>query len=134
MIIVRNKFIPFEGYETINLFGILFTRGDIDATEYNHEAIHMEQIIECMILAALIILAICLIFKLSLLWMLLSIPMYYIQYGLEYICIRLFHDKQKDAYHDVSFEEEAYANDFDLDYLKHRVPFAWIKYIKIKSN
>ena len=66
--------------------------------------------------------------------MLLSIPMYYIQYGLEYICIRLFHDKQIQAYHDVSFEEEAYLNHFDLDYLKHRVPFAWIKYIKIKSS
>ena len=134
MIVIKNRFIPFEGYETINLFGILFTRGDIDYVEYNHEAIHTEQIIECMMLAAFIILAICLIFKLSLLWLLLAIPMYYIQYGLEYLCIRLFHKKQKDAYHDVSFEEEAYANDFDLDYIKHRVPFNWIKYIKLKSN
>ena len=34
MIVIKNKFIPFRGYETINLFGILFTRGDIDYVEY----------------------------------------------------------------------------------------------------
>lgn len=134
MIVVKNKFIPFEGYETINLFGILFTRGDIDNIEYNHESIHTEQIIECMVLAACIILVVCLIFKLSLFWLLLSIPMYYIQYGIEYVCIRAFHKKQNDAYHDVSFEEEAYANESDLDYIYNRVPFVWINYIKYKSN
>ena len=134
MIVIKNKFIPFKGYEIINLFGILFTKGDIDEIEYNHEAIHTRQILECMILSAFIILMICLIFKLPLLWMLLAIPMYYIQYGLEYICIRIFHKKQQDAYHDVSFEEEAYNNEFDLEYIHYRIPFSWIKYIKFKSN
>lgn len=135
MIVIKNKFIPFKGYETINLFGILFTRDDfIDPIEYNHESIHSAQMLECMILSAVIITAICIMFNIFWWWLLLSIFMYYIQYGLEYIIIRLFHHKQTDAYHDVSFEEEAYNNDNNLNYLKHRKAFAWIKYIKLKSN
>ena len=59
MIVIKNKFIPFKGYDTINLFGILFTRDDfIDPTEYNHESIHSAQMLECMILSAVIITAI----------------------------------------------------------------------------
>lgn len=134
MIVIKNKFIPFKGYETINLFGILFTRGDVDDIEYNHESIHTVQFIECMILSMVIITILSAIFNFSLLWVLLSIPMYYIQYGLEYIIIRCFHKKQGDAYHDVSFEEEAYANEQNLNYNNTRTPFAWIKYIKLKSN
>lgn len=135
MIVIKNKFIPFKGYETINLFGILFTRDDfIDPTEYNHESIHSVQILECMILSAVIITAICIMFNISWWWLLLSIFMYYIQYGLEYVIIRFFHTKQNEAYHDVSFEEEAYKYEYDLNYIKHRIPFSWIKYIKIKSS
>ena len=134
MIVIKNKFIPFKGYETINLFGILFTRGDIDYIEYNHERIHSIQILECMLLAANIIAIICVITKISFWWSLLAIPMYYIQYGIEYCIIRVFHKKQSDAYHDVSFEEEAYANENDLSYFRHRKSFAWFKYVKLKSK
>ena len=59
MIVIKNKFIPFEGYETINLFGILFTRGYVDKFEYNHENIHTQQLIECFIAGAAFIFAIC---------------------------------------------------------------------------
>ena len=72
MIVIKNKFIPFEGYETINLFGILFTRGDIDYIEYNHEGIHTVQLFECMLLSAIIILLLSMIFKFSLLWVFLN--------------------------------------------------------------
>ena len=59
---------------------------------------------------------------------------FYLWYCTEYCLIRLFHKKQSGAYHDVSFEEEAYANDNNLDYLKTRKHYSWVKYIKIKSN
>lgn len=135
MIVIKNKFIPFKGYETINLFGILFTKDDsIDPIEYNHESIHSVQMLECGVLAAFVIGIVCLLFNFSFIWMLLAIPMYYIQYGLEYIVIRLFYKKQGDAYHDVSFEEEAYNNENDLRYISNRIPFAWINYVKLKSN
>lgn len=134
MIVIKNKFIPFKGYETINLFGILFTRGEIDDYEYNHEAIHTEQWIECTMLSAVIIFFLNVWFDLSNWLVLLSLVMYYILYGIEYLAIRLFHKKQNDAYHDVSFEEEAYNNAGNLTYIKNRYPFAWIKYVKLKSN
>lgn len=135
MIVIKNKFIPFKGYETINLFGILFTRDDyIDPIEYNHENIHSVQWVECTVLAICVIIILCIFCNLSF-WCILFAPLiYYIQYCMEYIIIRYFHKKQKDAYHDVSFEEEAYANEQNLNYNNTRVPFAWIKYIKLKSN
>ena len=134
MIVIKNKFIPFKGYETINLFGILFTRGDVDEIEYNHEDIHTQQLIECFIAGVAVIFTICAIFGLSLSLMLITPATFYILYCLEYVAIRLFHKKQSDAYHDVSFEEEAHNNEKDLDYTRTRAPFAWIKFIKIKSN
>ena len=134
MIVIKNKFIPFKGYEIINLFGILFTRGEIDDYEYNHEAIHTEQILECTVLGLVIICFICFILNQSLLWLLISPFTFYILYGLEYLAIRLFHKKQNDTYHDVSFEEEAYINQNNLNYIKYRFPCTWIKYVKIKSN
>ena len=135
MIVIKNKFIPFKGYETINLFGILFTHDDyIDPIEYNHEDIHSTQWIECTILAVCIIMFLCIFFNISF-WLFTVAPvMYYIQYCLEYIIIRCFHKKQGDAYHDVSFEEEAYNNEHNMNYVKTRSPFAWIKYVKLKSN
>jgi hypothetical protein len=42
MKIIRNNIIPFKGYKAMNLFGILFVRGDTKLTDIdiNHEAIH----------------------------------------------------------------------------------------------
>lgn len=134
MIVIKNKIIPFGGYSTINLFGILFTKKDtIKTVDYNHESIHSAQIFECMILSAIFITFLILVCNISWWWVLLSIPMYYIQYGLEYVLIRVFHNKQNDAYHDVSFEEEAYTYENDSNYLYHRKCFAWVKYLKLKS-
>lgn len=134
MIVIKNKFIPFKGYETINLFGLLFTRGDVDYTEYNHEAIHSEQMLECGILGAVVIILLCIIFNLSF-WLLLISPCtFYILYSIEYLVVRGFHKKQNDGYHDISFEEEAYNHEHDFSYIARRIPFNWVKYIKIKSN
>lgn len=134
MIVIKNKLIPFGDYDSINLFGILFTKTNMDKIDINHESIHTEQIIDCIVIGIIIVSILKLIFGISGLWVLLSPITFYILYGLEYICIRLFHKKQNDAYHDVSFEEEAYNNQEDLDYTKYREMFTWIKYIKLKSN
>ena len=37
MKIIKNKYIPFGHYETINIFGILFTKGELNKYEINHE-------------------------------------------------------------------------------------------------
>jgi hypothetical protein len=134
MICIKNNLIPFKGYKAINLFGIVFTREDLTDKEKNHESIHSLQIVESAILGFYLFSSIVLIFNLSSWWILLSLASFYIFYGLEYVIIRLFHKKQNDAYHDVSFEEEAYVNDDNLEYKKERIPFNWIQYIMPKTN
>lgn len=114
MLVIKNKIIPFGNYKIFNFCGlILFVKADeITKKEYNHERIHSYQILEMFIVG------------------------FYLWYALEYLLIRLFHRKQTDAYHDVSFEEEAYNNDENLGYLTERRLFSyrWRKYIRIKSN
>jgi hypothetical protein len=134
MICIKNNLIPFKGYKAINLFGVVFTREDLTDKEKNHERIHSLQIVESAILGFYLFSSIVLIFNLSSWWILLSLASFYIFYGLEYVIIRLFHKKQNDAYHDVSFEEEAYVNDDNLEYKKERIPFNWIQYIMPKTN
>lgn len=110
MIIVKNKIIPFGSYTTINLFGILFTKSDyLSPITINHERIHTKQMLELLIIG------------------------YYLWYIIEYIIVRFCHKKQNDAYHDISFEEEAYNNDNNLHYLDNRKHFAWWKYVRLRS-
>lgn len=137
MLVIKNKFIPFGNYILMNVYGILlFSKIDnIHPAELNHEKIHSRQILECAIVASLILLILIPIFNISCWWFIASLSSFYIWYGLEYLIIRIFGDKdtQSDRYHEVSLEEEAHNNDTNLDYLKNRKPFSWIKYIKINT-
>lgn len=137
MIVIKNKYIPFGNYVLMNVFGIiLFSKEDyLNPINLNHEKIHSRQILECAIVASLIVLALVLIFNISCWWFIASLSSFYIWYGLEYLIIRIFGNKdtQSDRYHEVSFEEEAHNNDTNLNYLKTRKPFNWIKYIKINT-
>lgn len=134
MICIKNSLIPFKGYKAINIFGFVFTRSELSEQEKNHECIHTKQMIECSILSFYLIGILSIICNFSTWWLLFSALTFYILYGLEYIIIRLFHKKQNDAYHDVSFEEEAFVNDSNLEYNNVRVPFNWVKYLVVKSN
>lgn len=134
MIVIKNKIIPFGKYVCINLFGILFTKKDLLEEDINHENIHTVQLLELIPIGIIIISFVDLFVDMSLWWYLLSICTFYIFYCIEYLFIRLFHKRQNDAYHDVSFEEEAHINDKNLTYLKTRKRYSSFKYIKIKSN
>ena len=110
MKVIYNTWFPFGNYSRINLFGILYTKQkELSRTTLNHEKIHLKQMQE-------------------MLWV-----FYYLWYGIEYVIVRLFHSKQNNAYHDISFEEESHNNDENVEYLKTRKHYAWIKYVKIKS-
>lgn len=104
---IRNKILPFPGYRAINLFGVLFVRGEvkIGSKTITHESIHTAQMKE-----------------------MLYIP-FYIWYVIEWL-IRLaccFNPHQ--AYRNISFEKEAYQHDNDIEYLKDRKHFNWLKLI-----
>lgn len=135
MKIIKNKFIPFGCYKTINLLGLVFTKSDLSDEDKNHEGIHSVQMLECAIVLAILMLIIILLFNISAWWILISPLAFYAWYGIEYLLIRVLNlkDKQNDCYHDVSFEEEAYNNDDNLEYLETRKWFSWLGYIKIGS-
>ena len=105
MKVIRNKIIPFSGYKAINLFGVLFVRGDakVDEKTIRHESIHTAQMQEMLYI------------------------FFYLWYVVEWV-VRLF--MKGNAYRRISFEREAYENEGDLDYLSDRTWFAWIEYLK----
>ena len=109
MKIIYNNLIPFKGFVAINLFGVLFVRNEyrnnISDRTINHESIHTAQIKE------------------------MGYIFFYIWYLVEWL-IRLFINSN--AYRNISFEREAYINETNLDYLKTRKRFSWLKYIKQK--
>lgn len=111
MKIIYNKWFPFNGYSTINLFGIIITKEKkpINRITLNHELIHTAQMKEMLYI------------------------FFYLWYGVEYIIVRFFHKKQVDAYRDVSFEEEAVKNEDNLDYLTNRKHYSWFKFTKINK-
>ncbi|MDR2449791.1 MAG: hypothetical protein LBD52_07520 [Prevotellaceae bacterium] len=105
MKIVENRFIPFKGYSAIMLFGFLFTRdaGKVTARTVRHESIHARQMWELLVVG------------------------FYLWYLIEWV-VRLF--LRSNAYRNISFEREAYANQDDLLYLDTRRPFYFLKYMK----
>ena len=104
MKIIQNSLIPIGKFLAINILGIVFTknRGAISRITLNHEAIHTAQMRE-----------------------LLYIP-FYLLYIFEWVYRLIF--CRGNAYRNISFEREAYANQSDLGYLKHRKMFSmWRK-------
>lgn len=99
-----NKFIPFLGFRAVNLFGVLFVRGDkeLSASTLNHEAIHFAQ------------------------WK----ELWYIGFILWYLIEWIIRIPMGNAYRNISFEREAYANESNLSYLQTRKRFAFKNYIR----
>ncbi len=113
MKIIYNNLIPFKGFIAINLFGIIFVRNEYknyinydnkyDNRNYiiNHESIHTKQIKE------------------------LGYIFFYIWYFIEWILRLPFGN----AYCNISFEREAYANEKNGRYLQTRKHYSFLKYI-----
>jgi hypothetical protein len=111
--IIVNTFIPFNGFAAMNLFGLIFVRREwfenplLKQATFDkmirHESIHTKQIIET------------------------GIIFFYIWYLLEWI-VRLF--MKGNAYKSIVFEQEAYANELSIDYLKTRKFWNFLKYYK----
>ena len=103
MKIIRNSIFPFPGFKAINLFGFLFVRSKakISDIDINHEAIHTAQMKELLYI------------------------FFYIWYGIEWLG-RWIVDTDN-AYKKLLFEREAYNNQDNLDYLKTRKHYAWLR-------
>jgi len=88
----------------IALFPFVIIRPNIDQYVILHESIHIEQYTELYIVGFLFIYVYDLIYG-------------YLKYG----------DRKK-AYEKIRFEQEAFMNHNNNDYLKERSKFAWMKY------
>ena len=106
MKIIRNNIIPFKGFAAVNLFGVLFIRGDtvITSRMVNHEEIHTAQMKEMLYV------------------------FFYLWYVIEWL-VKLF-IYGNNAYRAISFEREAYSNEGNALYLSRRKRYAWAGYLK----
>ena len=120
---IKNNIIPFGGCKCINIFGILFTKSDLDEVDENHEGIHSQQILLCILIFAVILAILAITLHFNLLWILAAIPSFYIWYVVEWL-IRLCINS-KTAYKKIAFEQEAYDNEENLSY---KSKFGWFKY------
>ncbi|MFI3306924.1 MAG: hypothetical protein R3Y68_10530 [Rikenellaceae bacterium] len=106
MKIVRTKHFPFGKFTAINICGVYFVKGDgaISDRTLRHEAIHTAQMKEMLYIG------------------------FYIWYFVEWLW-EVCAPPYDEAYHDISFEEEAYDHEDDPDYLTNRMRYAWVRYI-----
>lgn len=106
MKIKTSSILPPKGFIAINLFGVVFVRPGtiLPSRIINHEAIHAAQMKEMLYI------------------------FFYLWYGVEWL-IRWVGCgfKSKKAYRNISFECEAYNNEADLEYLKNRRLFSWLR-------
>lgn len=103
MKVIYNKWIPVKGFRAMNLFGVIFARKEfkeLSQRTLNHEAIHTAQMKELLYIG------------------------FYFWYVIEWF-IRLFVYGRKEAYRNISFEQEAYGHQHDYDYVKKRKYYAW---------
>ena len=114
MIKVFCKHFPAKGYIALTQAPFIFIRKELEAfynaRVNNHEHIHVWQQIE------------------------LGGPILFdILYGLFYIILLCLYRNHQEAYRNNPFEQEAYDNDSNLEYLRTRRPYAWINYVFRRS-
>ncbi len=106
MIIVKNNIIPFKGYKAMTVWPFIFVRKghEMDDDDLRHEEIHGRQQLEMLLVL---------------------FPLWYYTEWL----VRLVQYGKSEAYDNISFEREAYANEKDKDYMSKRKLWAWTAYL-----
>ena len=108
MIKLYNNILPIKGFKAMNLFGILLIRKGKVMTDNNirHEQIHTRQMCEMLFLP------------------------FYLWYVIEWLVRLIIYRDPKIAYKCISFEQEAYKYEGDINYLSQRKLFTWVKYLR----
>lgn len=113
MKIVINKIIPFKGFKCMALWPFIFLRKEkvarFTTTDATHEKIHGRQQLE-MLLA-----------------------LFFVWYAVEWLIRLVLYWDSKEAYRNISFEQEAYEFEGDVEYIKKRTLFYWLKYLFKKT-
>jgi len=88
----------------ITIFPFIVSKEPMDEQTLNHETIHIRQQLELLIIG------------------------FYLLYAAYYLIgLAKYKDKQR-AYFMIPFEQEAYTNDQNLDYLKTRKSYSWRRF------
>lgn len=105
--IIYNDIIPFKGFTALLLGKWLFVRNEerIGNVTLNHEGIHFEQQKEMLFV------------------------FFYLWYVVEWLIRLALTFNNKKAYNGVSFEREAYAHEYDKNYLNERKRYTWMKFV-----
>ena len=127
---IVNSIIPFEGYVAMTFWPVVFVRRDeeekFDKVAENHENIHKAQQKEMLAIGMLI--AGLLLMITGSWWSLLLLPVYFWWYVIEWLLRSMF--GTGNAYRNIAFEREAYANEKDFTYIGRRKWLAWVEYMK----
>lgn len=93
-----------------------------------HERIHRQQqeeiLVTCLPVIAWMALTVSPWF-----WLLVPVNPFYLIYLVEYLVHLARHRNHSIAYYQISFEKEAYDNQYDETYLKYRRNFTWLNYM-----
>ena len=133
MKVIYNNIIPFDGYLAMTVFPFIFARGELNEVDINHESIHGRQQVEVTLASFIIILAMVIAFGWSAWLLLISLATFYTWYGIEYFIRYILYSNHKEAYRNISFEQEAFLHESDFTYLKGRKLFSWFKFITQKT-
>ena len=109
MIVIASKYLVPKGYTAITILPFIFVRNKLlaqNAVLLNHEHIHLRQQLELLILP------------------------FYIWYITEYFIRLIMYKSKWQAYRNISFEREAYANDSNPHYIRRRSFWNFIKYLR----
>ena len=138
VITIKNDIIPFDGYMAITIWPFIFVKrkawGRFNEKEKRHELIHCHQQIETHVVS-LMLLVLLASFGLFSWWWVLTFPLvYFAFYGLEYLVrLVIYGFNGREAYRNISFEQEAYLNESDMTYLINRKLFASWRYLFRKT-
>lgn len=108
MFVIVNKYLLVKRFDGVVMWPfIVLKRKELknNAVFMNHERIHLKQQMEMLVL------------------------LFYLWYFIEYFIRMLRAENSFEAYKNISFEREAYSNEDDLDYIKTRKFWAFLKYL-----
>lgn len=108
MFVIINKYLILNRFDGVVLWPFIFLRRPglrENKVFMNHERIHLKQQLELLVL------------------------FFYIWYLVEFFLRYLQYDNSFEAYQNISFEREAYANENNLEYIKNRNFWSFLKYL-----
>ncbi len=109
MILIVSKYLIPKGYRGLTFFPFVILKYRNESANkvlLNHEKIHLKQQLELLILP------------------------FYLWYFIDFFIKYLKYKNKNIAYRSIIFEREAYANEKDLNYLKSRSFWGFLKYFR----